>query len=324
MPIPKKKVVKKEDYIEKNHSTNITDDDFLDLSIPLDDDEDLDIIRKSKIENNDTKLKKDENIDLDLNSEDDENTELIRQHQTADNNTEFKNNTDDNSDLSLGENKKTNNINTIQQKNNNIIRERDIGTGFKKIIDYETPEEFISKINTPEYTFCGYKLTSLADGEVFFLEKLGLNEDNISNYCLAKNVFLDYMQGYDEDFKFKKQWGFPYSGNYIGYILNCNPSDFRNGEYYVEFLANNFDVCLFRFSTSFRDTVNNCIKRQLGWTNNIFKQSDYTALKGFLVYISVENVRLENGKTFSNITNFKVIDDDIAKLLDKLVNDMSR
>ena len=288
MPIPKKKVIRKEDYIEKNHPNNITDDDFADLDLLLDD----------------------------------EDLELIREHQTKHDNATLKNSTDDNSDLSSDEDKEPNNINLNQPKNNNIAPK--IDTEFKKKKDYKTPEEYIAKINTPEFTFCGYKITSLAEGEVYILEKLRLNEEIMSNYCLAKNVFLDYMQGYDEDFKFKKQWGFPYSGNYIGYILNCNPSDFRNGEYYVEFLANNFDVCLFRFSTSFRDTVNNCIKRQLGWTNNIFKQSDYTALKGFLVYISVENVRLENGKTFSNITNFKVIDDDIAKLLDKLVNDMSR
>ena len=322
MPIPKKKVVKKEEYIEKNHSTNITDDEFLDLSIPLDDDEDLDLIRKHKTENNDTTLKKDEDIVLDLSLDEDDNKELVRQHQTKHDNATLKNSIDDNSDLSSDEDKEPNNINLNQPKNNNIAPK--IDTEFKKKKDYETPEEYIAKINTPEFTFCGYKITSLAEGEVYILEKLRLNEEIMSNYCLAKTVFLDYMQGYDEDFKFKKQWGFPYSGNYIGYILKCNPSDFRNGEYYVEFLANNFDVCLFRFSTSFRDTVNNCIKRQLGWTNNIFKQSDYTALKGFLVYISVENVRLENGKTFSNITNFKVIDDDIAKLLDKLVNDMSR
>ena len=323
MPITKKTVVKRENYVEENLSNKIfTDDGLIDLSIPLDDDEDLDLIRKHKTENNNTTLKKDEDIDLNLSLDEDEDLDIVRQHQTEDNNTTLKNNTDNNSALSSDEDKKTNNINTNQPENNNIAPK--IDAEFKKKKDYKTPEEYIAKINTPEFTFCGYKITSLAEGEVYILEKLGLNEDIMSNYCLAKNVFLDYMQGYDEDFKFKKQWGFPYSGNYIGYILNCKPSDFRNGEYYVEFLANDFDVCLFRFTTSFRDTVNNCIKRQLGWTNNIFKQSDYTALKGFLVCISVENVYLENKKTFSNITNFKIIADDTAKLLDKLVNDMSR
>ena len=286
MPIPKKKVVKKEDYIEKNHSTNITDDDFLDLSIPLDDDEDLDLIRKRKTENNDTTLKKDEEIDLDLSSDEDSN--FISKTQAENKTTQPENSSD-----------------------------------FKWKKDCQPTEKPVPKIKLPEFDFCGYNLYSLADDEFSLLKKLKLNDEILSNYCLAKISFLEYMQGYKEDLKLKKHWGFPFSGNYIGYILNCEPSAFNDIEYYVEFLANSMDVCLFKFSTSFRDTVNNCVKRELGWTNNIFKQCDYTALKGFLVYISVENVRLENGKIFSNITNLKILGSDIEKILDKTISDMS-
>ena len=49
MPIPKKKVVKKESHIEENLSNNIiTDDDFADLDLLLDDDEDLEPIRQNQ------------------------------------------------------------------------------------------------------------------------------------------------------------------------------------------------------------------------------------------------------------------------------------
>lgn len=286
MPIQKKKVVKKEDYIEKNHSTNITDDDFADLDLLLDDDDDK---------------------------------ELIRQHQTKHDNATLKTSTDDNSDLSLDED--SNFISRTQAENKTTQPENSSDFKWKK--DCQPTEEPVPKIKLPEFDFCGYTLYSLADDEFSLLKKLKLNDEILSNYCLAKISFLEYMQGYKEDLKLKKHWGFPFSGNYIGYILNCEPSAFNDIEYYVEFLANSMDVCLFKFSTSFRDTVNNCVKRELGWTNNIFKQCDYTALKGFLVYISVENVRLENGKIFSNITNLKILGSDIEKILDKTISDMS-
>lgn len=287
MPIPKKKVVKKESHIEENLSNNIiTDDDFADLDLLLDEDD---------------------------------NIELVRQHQTKHDNATLKNSTDDNSDLSSDED--SNFISRTQAENK--ITQPENSSDFKWKKDCQPTEKPVPKIKLPEFDFCGYTLYSLADDEFSLLKKLKLNDEILSNYCLAKISFLEYMQGYKEDLKFKKHWGFPFSGNYIGYILNCEPSAFNNIEYYVEFLANSMDVCLFKFSTSFRDTVNNCVKRELGWTNNIFKQCDYTALKGFLVYISVENVRLENGKIFSNIINFKILDSDTEKVLDKTISDMS-
>ena len=287
MPIPKKKVVKKESHIEENLSNNIiTDDDFADLDLLLDDDEDL---------------------------------EPIRQNQTEDNNTTLKNKTDNDSDFSLDED--SNFISKTQAENKITQSENNSDLKLKKAC--EPTKNPVPKIKLPEFNFCGYTLYSLADDEFSLLKKLKLNDEILSNYCLAKISFLEYMQGYKEDLKLKKHWGFPFSGNYIGYILNCEPSAFNDIEYYVEFLANSMDVCLFKFSTSFRDTVNNCVKRELGWTNNIFKQCDYTALKGFLVYISVENVRLENGKIFSNIINFKILDSDTEKVLDKTISDMS-
>ncbi len=287
MPIPKKTVVKRKNYLEENLSNKIiTDDGLIDLSIPLDEDDDI---------------------------------ELIRQHQTEDNNTTLKNSTDDNSDLNLDED--SNFISKTQAENK--ITQPENNSDFKLKKACEPTKNPVPKIKLPEFNFCGYTLYSLADDEFSLLKKLKLNDEILSNYCLAKISFLEYMQGYKEDLKFKKHWGFPFSGNYIGYILNCEPSAFNDTEYYVEFLANSVDVCLFKFSTSFRDTVNNCVKRELGWTNNIFKQCDYTALKGFLVYISVENVRLENGKIFSNIINLKILDSDTEKVLDKTISDMS-
>jgi len=174
------------------------------------------------------------------------------------------------------------------------------------------------------YNFCGYRITSLTEKDAEIVRRYRFNEENISNYCLAKNTFFDYIQGNGEDFVFKKEWGFPYSGSYIGYIMNCSPSMKHCGEYYVAFLADNYDVCLFKFTTTFRDAVYNGVQRDLGLTSTIFRQADYSCLKGYLVLISVDNITLESGNVFSKITEFKIVDERMTEVIEKLIDDMSR
>ena len=174
------------------------------------------------------------------------------------------------------------------------------------------------------YNFCGYRITSLTEKDAEIVRRYRFNEENISNYCLAKNTFFDYIQGNGEDFVFKKEWGFPYSGSYIGYIMNCSPSMKHCGEYYVAFLADNYDVCLFKFTTTFRDAVYNGVQRDLGLTSTIFRQADYSCLKGYLVLISVDNITLESGNVFSKITEFKIVDERMTEVIEKLIHDMSR
>ena len=180
------------------------------------------------------------------------------------------------------------------------------------------------KPKNPEYDFCGYTITSLTEKDANVVRKLRLNEEIVSNYCLAKLVAYDYFQDYRDDFIFNKQWGFPCSGNYIGYIMKCTPNYKRNKEYIVEFLANDYDVCLFKFTTSFRDAVNIGIKRDLGWSTTIFSEPDYTCLRCLLVCISVENITLDSGSVYSKITNFKVMYDDEVEIINKLIDDMKR
>lgn len=182
----------------------------------------------------------------------------------------------------------------------------------------------IVKPKNPVYDFYGYKITSLTEKEANIVRKFRLNEEIVSNYCLAKLVAYDYFQDYRDDFIFNKQWGFPCSGNYIGYIMKCTPNYKRNREYIVEFLANDYDVCLFKFTTSFRDAVNIGIKRDLGWSSTIFSEPDYTCLRCLLVCISVENITLDSGSVYSKITNFKVMYDDEVEIINKLIDDMKR
>lgn len=106
--------------------------------------------------------------------------------------------------------------------------------------------------------------------------------------------------------------------------MKCTPNYKRNKEYIVEFLANDYDVCLFKFTTSFRDAVNIGIKRDLGWSTTIFSEPDYTCLRCLLVCISVENITLDSGSVYSKITNFKVMYDDEVKIIDKIIDDMNR
>lgn len=190
------------------------------------------------------------------------------------------------------------------------------------------PEDSISEQSQPTTKpcrrFCGYRVPSLNADDVEIVRRYGFSEENISNYCLAKNTFYDYIRGDGEDFVFKKEWGFPHSGSYIGYIMDCSLSRRGPGEYYVEFLADNYDICLFKFTTTFRDAVYNGVQRDFGWTSSIFRQTDYTCLKGYLVLISVQNIILESGNVFSKITEFKIVDERMTEVIEKLIHDMSR
>lgn len=195
------------------------------------------------------------------------------------------------------------------------------------------PEESVPEQSQPTakpnnsyrgYRFNGYRVPSLTPEGAEIVRRYGFNEENLSNYCLAKNTFYEYIRGDGEDFVFRKEWGFPHSGSYIGYIMNCSQSSRNSDEYYVEFLANNYDICLFKFTATFRDAVYNGVKRDFGWTHSIFRQTDYSCLKGYLVLISVENIILESGNVFSKITEFKLVDERMTGVIENLIGDMLR
>lgn len=213
---------------------------------------------------------------------------------------------------------------TSEKKTKENIPEEKIAKKAEVRDNKPAQSQSIVKPKNPVYDFYGYKITSLTEKEANVVRKFRLNEEIVSNYCLAKLVAYDYFQDYRDDFIFNKQWGFPCSGNYIGYIMKCTPNYKRNKEYIVDFLANDYDVCLFKFTTSFRDAVNIGIKRDLGWSSTIFSEPDYTCLRCLLVCISVENITLDSGSVYSKITNFKVMYDDEVEIINKLIDDMKR
>lgn len=254
----------------------------------------------------------DEDLDLSLLDELDESNELS----SIVNDT---NKDDDSADVSTQ---------TVTETNVSVNAETEENKIDESVPEKSEPNE-AQPVTKPQssnnvYNFCGYRITSLTEKDAEIVRRYRFNEENISNYCLAKNTFFDYIQGNGEDFVFKKEWGFPYSGSYIGYIMNCSPSMKHCGEYYVAFLADNYDVCLFKFTTTFRDAVYNGVQRDLGLTSTIFRQADYSCLKGYLVLISVDNITLESGNVFSKITEFKIVDERMTEVIEKLIDDMSR
>ena len=254
----------------------------------------------------------DEDLDLSILDELDESNELS----SIVNDT---NKDDDSADVSTQ---------TVTETNVSVNAETEENKIDESVPEKNEPNE-AQPVTKPQssnnvYNFCGYRITSLTEKDAEIVRRYRFNEENISNYCLAKNTFFDYIQGNGEDFVFKKEWGFPYSGSYIGYIMNCSPSMKHCGEYYVAFLADNYDVCLFKFTTTFRDAVYNGVQRDLGLTSTIFRQADYSCLKGYLVLISVDNITLESGNVFSKITEFKIVDERMTEVIEKLIDDMSR
>lgn len=261
----------------------------------------------------------DEDLDLSILDELDESNEL----------SSIVNNTNKDDDLVSESNNSADVSNqTVNETNVSVNAETEENKVDESVPEKNEPNE-PQPVTKPQssnnvYNFCGYRITSLTEKDAEIVRRYRFTEENISNYCLAKNTFFDYIQGNGEDFVFKKEWGFPYSGSYIGYIMNCSPSMKHCGEYYVAFLADNYDVCLFKFTTTFRDAVYNGVQRDLGLTSTIFRQADYSCLKGYLVLISVDNITLESGNVFSKITEFKIVDERMTEVIEKLIDDMSR
>lgn len=226
---------------------------------------------------------------------------------------DFENKTNDNNSVNNSENT-SNNENNTKEKNITEISE----------IEYDVSAQTNNDNCYPQCNFFGYNITSLSANELLTIKASRLDDVIVSNFCLVKKVTDDYFENDSSNYTFRKEWGFPYTGIYIGCILNCYKSKKTDGEYYVEFLANNFDVCLFKFTTSFRDPVYIELQNSKKFKNTIFKEVDITDIYGHWVYISVENVRLKNGSIFSKITNFNFLDRKVYDIIIKLADDMAR
>ncbi len=305
MPIPKKKPITKRE-IEYNDVT-VDNEDATTMSSETKDECFDDVNQNANPTSSIGEFEEDEDLFADLDLDDIDGLE----NESNDNINE--NNVVDTTIKSEDETPRNESVENLSSRNENE----------KDMVNQEQILENKDNDN-PVCNFYGYTITSLSEDESDIVISLKINDVIVSNYCLVKKVVDDYFINDNDNYIFRKEWGFPYTGIYVGCVINCYKSKKRDGEYCVEFLANNSDVCMFKFTTSFRDPVYNGLQLNNHFKYTIFREPDFTDLMGYWIYIRVKNVRLKNGMTYSKITHFNLLSKKVSNIIKKLADDMSR
>ncbi len=174
------------------------------------------------------------------------------------------------------------------------------------------------------HKYRGYKIYGLSESDCEFLTYYRLDKTGLSNFYLSDGAYKTYVGSLNkEEITFRKSWGFPSTGNYLVYVLNCYPSEYNSNEYIIEFLANMSDVCKIKFEPTFNDKIYNAVKNDLGWEKTIFNDVDFGALKGMAFYLSVENIKYKNSYTeFSAIREADIIPEERLAFLINVIEQM--
>ena len=174
--------------------------------------------------------------------------------------------------------------------------------------------------NTQNESFVvdGYDFSQLDTNERKMLKDVYFSEEFIGNFYLSNRTMLDEINYPESPRYYNRNWGFPHSGFYAGFVYDCyesKKSDSIFPEYTVSFLANNIDLVLFKFQKSFFDVTYNEIKSKFKLRDNFFRDSDFTVIKGHPVLIKVNNITTNKGNTYSKIEKFFIIKDEYVDLM---------
>lgn len=160
----------------------------------------------------------------------------------------------------------------------------------------------------------GFNFSSLSEDEQEASKHLYTTEDDMSNFFAATCTMTSIIENLELKLPLRKGYGFPYSGVYSGYILNCQMtnSPYFN-EYIMEILLDEQNVRLIKFTKSLIDSnfthIYEAIKDTLGLRDTVFRSIDYQILKNMAVQIGIENIELSSGKIFSKLSGFLILDD---------------
>lgn len=160
----------------------------------------------------------------------------------------------------------------------------------------------------------GYDFRSLSKDEQEASQYLYISEEDMSNFYAAKCTMSSIIQNLELKLPLRKRWGFPYSGCYSGFILDCRMTDsLLCNEYIMEILLDERNVVFIKFTKSLINSeyihIYNAIKDTLNLRDTIFRSIDYGILKNMPVQIGVENIELDSGKLYSKIIDFMILND---------------
>ena len=165
----------------------------------------------------------------------------------------------------------------------------------------------------------GYDFSTLTEEEQKCAQYIYTSEEAISNFYLAHMIFQSLLEG--NEIKPKRKWGFPQSGYYYGYVLDCQLSDNSfHSEYILKVLVNDCEVRYIKFTKSFSDAVFIETKRFFQLTDSIFHPIDMEIIKNYPVRLQIENIILNSGKTYSKVVDFWIMSEVETDVIHKMIN----
>lgn len=166
----------------------------------------------------------------------------------------------------------------------------------------------------------GFDFSSLSEEEQKMSNYLYVSEEAISNYYLAYLTINKILENDDSEMHFNYGWGFPKTGGYLGYILDCKKSNKPlSDEYIIEFLVTSNDIRHIKFSKNFSDPIYNETKSAYGFSDSLFKPLDLQILIGRVAIINIKNIELKSGNIFSKIERMHLLNEKEINVLDDMI-----
>jgi len=160
----------------------------------------------------------------------------------------------------------------------------------------------------------GYNFSSLSEDEQEASKYLYHSEEDMSNFYAATCTMTSIIENQELTLPLRKGWGFPNSGIYSGFILDCKMTDsLLCNEYIMEILLDERNVRFIKFTKSLINSeythIYNAIKETLNLRDTIFRSIDYGILKNMPIQIGIENIELDSGKIYSKVNHFMILSD---------------
>ena len=173
----------------------------------------------------------------------------------------------------------------------------------------------------------GYSFSCLSDKEQQMTKHLYTSEDDMSNFYCAYRTVRTIAENPKHEKPLHKEWGFPVSGRYSCFILDCYPKrEDDNTEFIMEILLDGCMVKYIKFTKSKFNSeyaiIYSAMKRRFLCKDNIFFEINLDKLKYLPAMIDIENIESKSGKIYSKPVGFYLLTEEEYELKTKMAKIM--
>lgn len=163
----------------------------------------------------------------------------------------------------------------------------------------------------------GYDFSDLSLEEQTMSKNLYVSAEVMSDLSYSMTTYENMQNGGEKNTtEFVRDWIFPTSGIYYGFIVGANAHPIKRNEYIINLLINEIEIRNIKFRTYGNDVVWKAITETC--------DSDFCIndLMGSLIRVKVFNGVSGNGAKYSYIQKFEFFSDEEIDTLYKIINIM--